>query len=100
VEDGLIENVYRLQIMNTNEVTRHFLLSAGGLGSLRIDGSRQPLEIGPATTKTIAVRLRADPGAAGKGLHRIEFRVVASDASGKPRPEIFSIRERSVFYVP
>ena len=100
VQGGLIENVYRLQVINTNEVARRFTVSASGIDGLRVDRGRQPLEIGPATTKTVAVRLSADPGAAGKGMHRIEFRVVASDASGNPRPDIFSIRERSVFYVP
>jgi hypothetical protein len=33
-------------------------------------------------------------------MHRIEFRVVASDASGNPKPDIFSIHEKSMFYKP
>jgi len=100
VQGGLIENVYRLQIMNTEEVPRYFLVSASGVRDLRVDGSPQPLVIGPAATQMIAVRLRADPGAIEKGMHRIEFHVVASDVSGTPQPGIFSIHEKSVFYTP
>jgi len=100
VEGGLIENVYRLQIMNTEEVPRNFMVSASGVRGLRVEGSQQPLAIGPAATQMIAVRLRAEPEAIEKGMHRIEFHVVASDASGNPQPDIFSIREKSMFYKP
>ena len=100
VEGGWIENIYRLQIMNTEEVARHFVVSASGVRGLRVDGSPQPLDIGPASSKAIAVRLRADRESTARGMHRIEFHVVASDATGSSKPDIFSIREQSVFYVP
>ena len=100
VEGGQIENVYRLQIMNTEEVPRNFMVSASGVRGLRVEGTQRPLAIGPAASQMIAVRLRADPEGIEKGMHRIEFHVVASDASGNPKPDIFSIHEKSMFYKP
>ena len=100
VENGLIENVYRLQIMNTEEVPRNFIVSASGVRGLRVEGTQQPLAIGAAASQMVAVRLRAEPEGIEKGMHRIEFQVVASDASGQPMPGIFSIHEKSVFYKP
>jgi len=100
VEGGLIENVYRLQIMNTEEIPRNYLVSASGVRGLRVEGTRQPLAIGPAASQMIAVRLRAEPVGIEKGMHRIEFHVVASDASGNPKPDIFSLHEKSMFYRP
>jgi len=36
-DDGMIENVYRLQIMNGTETTQHFQLSVNGLKGLEIE---------------------------------------------------------------
>jgi len=100
VEGGLIENVYRLRVMNTDEEPRHYVISASGLRGLRVEGLSQPLSIGPASSQLIAVRLRIEPEGIERGPHRIEFNIVASDAAGNPNPDVFSIQEKSIFFKP
>jgi cytochrome c oxidase accessory protein FixG len=100
VEGGLIENVYRLQVMNTEEVQRHFTVSASGIQGITLAGIDQPVKIAPAAAQWLTVRLRIPPEAVARGTHRIEFHITASDAGGQPLPDIFSLHEKSVFYRP
>jgi len=75
VEGGRVENVYRLQVMNTLEAPQRFTLSVHGpaaLGDLELLTEPQPIEMAPVTTRAIAVRVRAAAGAAS-GLQPIEF---------------------------
>jgi cytochrome c oxidase accessory protein FixG len=92
VEDGTIENVYRLQIMNTVEQARSFEISVSGLPSLEL-ASPARVELGAASSRSVPVRVRLAPGAARSGTHRIEFSVRALDADG------VAVREKSVFLV-
>jgi cytochrome c oxidase accessory protein FixG len=92
VEGGRIENVYRLQVMNTEERAQRFRLRVAGgaeLPGLEILSDPQPFEIAPLASRTIAVRVRADPPA-GRASRPIEFILDAGD---------FSIREKSRFLV-
>ena len=100
VEGGLIENVYQLQVMNTDELPRHYSISASGLRGIQVEGLSQPLAIAPATSELIAVRLRIEPEGVEKGSHRIEFHIVATDTQGNPKPDIFSLHEKSIFFRP
>jgi cytochrome c oxidase accessory protein FixG len=90
VDDGRIENVYRLQIMNTAEVLRRYTISASGLPTLEV-ASEQMVEIGPASTKAVPVRLQLAPGQASRGSHRIDFHVRATD------DERVAVTEKSSF---
>ena len=56
---GLIENVYRLQVMNTDETPRHYTIGAQGLPGIRVVGVEQPVALGAASTRLLAVRLQA-----------------------------------------
>ena len=93
VEDGRIENVYRLQVMNTVERPQRFTLSVRGpaaLGELELLAEPQPVQIAPVTTRAFAVRVRAQPGAE-RGLQQIEFTLATPDSR---------IVEKSRFIVP
>jgi hypothetical protein len=92
VEGGRLENVYRLRVANTQEVTRRYRISASGLASLAV-ASETEIEVPPATTAQFPMRLRIDPGVAGKGSHRIEIEVRAVDNAS------IAAREKSVFLV-
>jgi cytochrome c oxidase accessory protein FixG len=79
---GVLENVFRLQIMNTDEKARHFMIEATGLPGLAVVGVEQPVAIGPAASRLLALRLTASiegPGGAqlAAGTHKIEFIVRA-----------------------
>jgi cytochrome c oxidase accessory protein FixG len=92
VEGGRIENVYRLQIMNTVESERTFEIRATGLPGLAV-ASEARVELGETATRMVPVRLRIDPGAAAPGTHRIEFHVSAVGVEG------VAVTEKSVFIV-
>jgi cytochrome c oxidase accessory protein FixG len=92
VDGGMIENVYRLQIMNTAESPRRFELRASGLPTLAVAGETV-IEMPGATTRMVPVKLRLRPGQAAPGTHKIDFEVRALDAEG------VSAHERSVFII-
>ncbi|MEI6738020.1 MAG: cytochrome c oxidase accessory protein CcoG [Pseudomonadota bacterium] len=100
VEDGKIENVYRLQVMNTQERGQRFVVSARGIDGLAVYGIMKPLEIDPAASRMIAIQLRADATKVPKGFSRIEFDITAVDADGRVAPDHFSLHEKSTFYKP
>jgi cytochrome c oxidase accessory protein FixG len=93
VEDGMIENVYRLQIMNTEERPRRYRIAATGIDGIEVV-SDAVAELPGAATRMVPVRVRIAPGRAAPGSHRIEFAVASiADAS-------IAVRERAAFLVP
>ena len=92
VEDGLLENVFRLQIMNTDERPRRYTIAVSGLEGLKVV-VRQPVEVAGATTEAVAVAVRVDPVNIKPGSHAIVFHVADSD---DPRVKA---DEKSRFYV-
>jgi cytochrome c oxidase accessory protein FixG len=92
VEGGRIENVYRLQIMNTAEAGRVFDIGVDGLPTLHV-ASEARIELEPTSAQMVLVRARVDPGAAQPGTHKIEFTVRAVGVEG------VAVREQSVFIV-
>jgi cytochrome c oxidase accessory protein FixG len=92
VAGGQIENVYRLQVMNTSETARRFDIGVSGLPTLEIAGA-STLELAGAASRLLPVKLRVQPGAVAPGTHRIEFAVRAQDDAA------VAVREKSVFIV-
>jgi cytochrome c oxidase accessory protein FixG len=92
VEGGLIENVYRLQIMNITERARAFEIGVAGLPGIHIAGG-DTTGVGPAETRMVPVRVRIDPGPAA-GSHPIEFtvRALGSDGVNVREPAVFIVR--------
>ena len=88
-----IENVYRLQIMNTTEQERVYEIRVRGLEDIEIEGEDR-VHVGPATARTVPVRVRVERDEVEPGTHTIEFRVRARGVAGE------SVREKSVFIVP
>ncbi|WP_071363826.1 cytochrome c oxidase accessory protein CcoG [Massilia timonae] len=93
VEDGRIENVYRLQVMNTSEAPQTLRVSVSGIPSATVvdDGA---IAMEGATTRAVPVRVRVDPGAGKPGSNRIEFTV---RSVGDPD---LSVSEGAAFIVP
>jgi cytochrome c oxidase accessory protein FixG len=92
VEGGRIENVYRIQLMNTQEVPHRFRIAASGLPGIRV-ASESEVEVPAATTRQVPLRVQIDPGATAKGSHRFEVEVKAVD------DERIVAREQAVFLV-
>jgi cytochrome c oxidase accessory protein FixG len=72
--EGLIENVYRLQVMNTDERPHRYRISATGLPGIAVI-VEQPVRVAAATTEGVAVALRVDPATVSPGSHTIVFHV-------------------------
>jgi cytochrome c oxidase accessory protein FixG len=92
VAGGMIENVYRLQIMNTSESARAYRLSVSGIPGIRIPGETV-IEVDGAASRLVPVSVRIAPGAAAAGTHRIDFGIESTDDAG------VAVREKSVFIV-
>jgi cytochrome c oxidase accessory protein FixG len=90
--DGMVENVYRLQITNATEQARSYAIGVSGLGSAEV-ASEPRVMIAAAASRMVPVRVRVDPAEVPAGTHRIEFEV---SALGVERE---AVREKSVFIV-
>ncbi|MBE7422812.1 MAG: cytochrome c oxidase accessory protein CcoG [Zoogloeaceae bacterium] len=93
VEGGLIENVYRLQIMNLAEQPRRFALAVTGLQGIQIADERI-VEVPAAATGSVSVRVRAEPDAGKRGANPVHFEVRALN-----HDEVF-VREKASFLLP
>jgi cytochrome c oxidase accessory protein FixG len=94
VEQGRIENVYRLQVMNASEHARHFRVGVTGLDGLVV-ASAPDLDVDGAQARWLAVRVQLpfeSAQAAGPGVHPIHFRI--DGAAGDV------VNEKSTFVVP
>jgi cytochrome c oxidase accessory protein FixG len=92
VDGKWVENIYRLQIMNTQEVAHRFVIRARGVQTLHV-AEDDSVEIAGATTRMVPVRLRVETGKLHAGAHKIEIEVAALDDAA------IVARERSVFLV-
>ncbi|WP_259659900.1 cytochrome c oxidase accessory protein CcoG [Zwartia hollandica] len=102
VAGSLIENVYRLQMLNASEDALHLTLSvegAPGLALKIVDGavSSTTLEMASASNRIVAVVVRAPAGTMASGPHSITFVTKSTTPDGKLLTEI---REKSSFIVP
>ncbi|MBX9871270.1 MAG: cytochrome c oxidase accessory protein CcoG [Burkholderiaceae bacterium] len=92
VAGGMIENVYRLQIMNATESEQSYRITVTGLPGLAV-ASEDLATVGPTASRWVAVRLQLPYEAAGAGTHAIHFEITARDGAE-------TLREKSVFLVP
>ena len=99
VEDGRIENVYRLQIMNTTEAPQRYRVTASGLPGLNVVSDAE-VAIESAQARWMPVRLQLPPEAAtelaGKSSP-IEFQIERLAHDDQPA---HTVREKSTFLVP
>ncbi len=80
-DDGRVENVYRLQVMNTTEQPRRFTISASGLPGLTL-ASEPGFDVPAAATASVPLRLQAPAGDVAPGSHRVQIEIAAQDDPG------------------
>ncbi len=103
VEDGRIENVYRLQLMNASETVQRFRITVSGLAALagaQVVGSGE-VTVGSAEARWAPVAVQVSPEVAqraGSGAHPIEFRIEQLPAAAEAT--VWKRNERSTFVVP
>jgi polyferredoxin len=86
---ALVENVYRLQVMNTSEQRRVFSIRADGVSDLEL-ASEASFEVAPASTVSVPLRLRA-PATLDSGSHRVFLELQAQDDAS------VRVREKTTF---
>jgi cytochrome c oxidase accessory protein FixG len=101
VDEGRIENVYRLQVMNATEHEQTYRIKVTGLPGAVIDGAAA-LQVAPTEARWLTVAVRVPPEAAdtaGPGAHPIRFDIerVADPTVGH---EQVVLTEKSTFVVP
>lgn len=90
---GMVENVYRLQVMNTDERPHRYVLKVSGMDALSI-ASHDDIVIGATETRMVPIRLRLPTGNVVAGSHRFSFELAASDDSD------IRVSGTAAFYVP
>ncbi|WP_275253806.1 FixG Ig-like domain-containing protein, partial [Achromobacter xylosoxidans] len=98
VAGGMIENVYRLQIINTSDSPLRLRLSADGMPGLAVragQGESDVVDVEAAANKLVPMVIRA-PAGAEPGAHPITLRARAHDQENRP----VETDEAASFYVP
>jgi AbrB family looped-hinge helix DNA binding protein len=76
VEEGrvLLENVYRLTVMNTTETRQRYTVQASGLAGLAV-GSETTFELEPASVRSVPLRLQVPADEVPPGSHKVTIEV-------------------------
>ena len=99
VEDGKVENVYRLQVMNATEQPQRYRVAVTGLAGAEV-ASAAETEVGATQSRWMAINVQLPPQAAqalGPGAHTVHFEItrLADD-----RSVAAVVNEKSTFVVP
>ena len=98
VDDGVVENVYRLQVMNRSERPQRYHVAVVGPSGLQVQAD--PVEVAPTGIQSVVARVRLPPQAASSLAGRsipIAFEL-RSDPTGASAPVVQ--HEDSTFFVP
>jgi len=97
VDEGRIENLYRIQLMNATERPQRYRIAAQGMADIDLPGGIGPIEVASAQARWVVVAARVPPEsarAAGPGAHPIQFRIENIED-----PAV-AVTEKSTFIVP
>jgi cytochrome c oxidase accessory protein FixG len=76
---GLVENSYRLNVINMDSTPHTYVLTVTGLADVRMTTDVAPLYVPALSSRLVSVRLQADPATIVGRTTKIEFDMVASD---------------------
>ncbi len=93
VEQGRIENVFRLQIMNATESRQRYVIGVSGLPGIQI-ASDTEVEVLPTEVRSAAVRVQVPPGVAASGSHTIVFEIRSTG------DDVSQVTEKAAFLIP
>jgi cytochrome c oxidase accessory protein FixG len=93
VEDGMVENVYRLHVINGAESARRYRITVSGVDTAFV-ASGGEAEVEQASPRMVPVAVRIKPGNGKPGTNTVVFQVEAVDD-----PSV-SVREKSTFFIP
>ena len=93
VEQGYIENVYRLQVMNATESKQTYAITVEGVNGVKL-ASETTIDVLPTELRGMAVRVQVPPDAVQPGSHPIHFGIKSTGA------DPHGVSEKAVFIVP
>ena len=96
VEGGMLENVYRLQIMNATEDTHEYTINVSGLNNAKVgfEGAENAMiEVKPAEARWVVIDIEIPDGSLESGKHKIQFEI--EEVASKEK-----LTEKSIFFVP
>ena len=100
VDDGWVENVYRLQIMNATEQPQTYRVRAQGLAGMATNLTAD-VSVLPAEARWVPVAVRVPPqvaAQAGAGAHAMQFEI--ERVAVQPGEAADTLSEKSTFMVP
>ena len=92
-DDGRIENVYNLKIMNTTEEPKRYTLSVEGMEGVELAGERV-VTVGSAENQEVTVVVRVPPESGKKGANTIYFDIKAENN------DKIAVHEKASFLMP
>jgi cytochrome c oxidase accessory protein FixG len=93
VEEGMVENVYRLQVINADEMPHRYKISVAGIDGIALSGDSE-VTLAATETRLIPVRVRVPHGLGRPGSNHISFRLQGLDGARS------QVNEKAVFYIP
>jgi cytochrome c oxidase accessory protein FixG len=90
-DDGRLENIYRLQVMNAEERPHKYRVEATGAVPMEVM-VRKPLEVPAAATVVFPIQVRAQGEGLARGSNPIQFHVIAVEDAQ------IAVHEKSVFF--
>ena len=78
-DEGLIENVYRLQLINKDDAPHRYTIVASGIPGLKVVGTGREVAAAPLETVDVPVSLVADPADLKGRSIEVTFTVQATD---------------------
>jgi len=99
VDDGFVENVYRIQLMNASEQVQKYRVGVEELTQSSVQGGEE-LVLGPAEARWVPISVRVPPEVAarmGSGSHGATILVEQLRQSDRPQVDV---REKTTFMIP
>ncbi len=78
-EDGLIENVYTLKLINMDQRDHRYVLTASGLPAMTLALDDNHIDVPAGQVRQLSVRLRVDPAELTKQSTEVRFELSAMD---------------------
>ena len=92
-DDGRIENVFMMHVMNTDEVAHRYSIGVSGVDGIEIASDRV-VEVPAMSNKNFLVVASVEDGVVPKGSNKILFEIRAQG------DEAVAVKEKTTFYMP
>lgn len=92
-DDGRIENVFNLKIMNTTEEPKRYVLAVDGIQGAEIDGPITVDVAGGEKNQEVTIVVRVPPDAGKRGANTIYFDIQAT------MNDDIKVREKASFLI-